>query len=538
MTLWLVRQHLQQRGAWFVAVLGAICILQWPFTAAVTVLVPVLAFLHLLPGRATVFDAALPISARDIVAARLFAKLLLLIVPTIACVATWQEGLGEFYSLPRFLEAMAILVLAHLLPYCVRPSVLNISTPREYVWPFVVTATGSGLIVWLAPPVMGAAILGGAVVALVAWTVATVPSSFERVASHGGIDGAVPTLLGRAPSERSNVWRPILPSMTPVPAIISFAVMLMGGWIGNWPWYLLMFPVIVHTALRQRTAWMAALPLSHRARLFAIAVPFCLSFLGGLAVGRILPKLFGEDRRMSADAPTSRYEQGKYYSSPTSVPLTYWRRMRTRPLPTGATQIGQQVEIVAPWGELVVADTFSILGMTYFDPFTTTAESSPRFVEWQFANATKAVYGRPISRREYKDQSIPRPPRAVDAWSVQLLGGGLTLAALLYVLLVLELPLSARASRWQSPFASSLPLLLLHLPMYTIGGVCFYFSMDRGASIFIPMIERMLLAITRSLPDNMLVVAVVAAIPPALVYTLLDRQFTRSQVSRAPTSRP
>ncbi|WP_309672949.1 hypothetical protein [Gemmatimonas sp.] len=537
MTLWLMRQHLRQWDSWFVTALGAICILQWPYAGLSTVPIVLLLQLRTIPGRATLFDAALPISARDIVAARLFAKLLLISIPTIALGVAWQGELGEMFRFSRFLEAMGILALVHLLPYGIRPAVLNVSAPQAYIWPFGQLAVASGLILWLAPPVVGAAMLGGAVVALVAWTVATVPTSFERVASYGGVVGGAPTWPTRAPSEQIKAWRPVLPSMTPVPVIISFAVMLIGGWIGSWPWYLAMFPAVAHTVLRQRTAWLAALPLSHRARLFAVAVPFCFSSLGGLAVGRTLPKLFGQDRRMSADAPNSRYEQGSYYSSPTSVPLTYWRRMQTRPLPPGATHIGQHVEIVAPWGELVVADTFSILGMTYFDPFTTTAESSPRFVEWQFASATKAVYGRSISRRVYEDKSIPRPPRAVDAWSVQLLGGGLTLAALLYMLLVLELPLSARASRWQSPLASSLSLLLLYLPMYTIGGVCFYFSKDRGASIFIPMIERMLLAITRSLPDNLMVVAVVAAIPPALLYTLLDRQFTRSEVSRAPTPR-
>ena len=154
-------------------------------------------------------------------------------------------------------------------------------------------------------------------------------------------------------------------------------------------------------------------------------------------------------------------------------------------------------------------------------------------MEWQFANATKTVYGRPIPRHEYKDKSIPRPPRVADAWSVQLLGAGLTLTALLYMLLAFELRLSARVSRWKSPLAFSLSVLLLYLPLYTIGGICFYYGMDRGASILIPMIERMLLATTRALPDNLLVVGLVALIPPATVYAMLERQFSRNDVSRA-----
>jgi hypothetical protein len=208
--------------------------------------------------------------------------------------------------------------------------------------------------------------------------------------------------------------------------------------------------------------------------------------------------------------------------------------MPSRPFPPGSTHRLEKVEIVAPWGERVVADTFSILGMTYFDPFTTTSESSSRFVEWQFANATTAVYGRPISERDYNNESIARPPRVVDAWPVQLLGAGLTLTALLYMLLVLELDVSARANHFKQPLASWPSFLLLNLPVYAIGGICVYAD-SRGAPVFIPMLERVLLVIARALPDNLIVVGLVAAIPPAVIYALLDRVFTRSEFARAPT---
>ena len=535
MTLWLMRQHLQQGGAWFVTALGAMCILQWP-VAGLSQMPMVLIFqLLMMPGRATVFDAALPLSARDIVAARLLTKLLLITIPTVACVVTWQVAHTDLFPLSRFLEAMAIAALVALLPHCVRPGVVNLSTRDAYVWPLAVLAVISGLIFWLVPATVGAVMLGSAVAALVSWTIATVPSSFERVASEGGgvAKARKPTI--RAPSTRIRAWRPVLQSMVSVPVLQSFGLMLVLGWLGSWLFYLLLvFAPLAHPALRQRTAWLATLPLSHRARLAVIVIPFCLLPLAGLAIGRALSSLDGRDRRMSAGAPNTRYEKGSYSLSPTSVPLTYWRRMRTRPLPAGATRISRQVEIVAPWGERVVADTLSILGATFFDPFTTTSQSSPRFVEWQFANATTAVYGRPISRGEYRDKSIPRPPRVVDAWSVQLLGGGLTLTALLYILFVLELDMSARASRSKTHLASLAAWLLLYLPTLTIGGINEYYGLNRGASLFIPMLERILLVIVRALPDNLLVVGLAAAIPPAILYVLLDRQFSLSEVRRSP----
>jgi hypothetical protein len=511
------------------------CILQWPLAGLLTMLMVLHLQLLMMPGRATVFDAALPLSARDIVAARLLTKLLLITIPTVAYVVTWHFAPADLFPLSRFLEAMAITALAVLLPHGVRPGVLNLSMRDAYVWPIAVLAMVSGLILWLVPATVGAVLLGSAVAALAFWTIATVPASFERVATAGRGRSEAPAVRIRATNGRLGAWQPILQSMMPGTLLVSFGFMTFSGWLGSLPWTLWIFPVTAHQALRLRTAWLATLPLSHRARLLAIAVPICLSTLGGLAIGRALPKLFGEDRRMSADAPNTRYENGSYYSSPARVPLTYWRRMRTRPLPAGATHISWQVEIVAPWGERVVADTFSILGMTYFDPFTTTSKSSSRFVEWQFANATTAVYGRPISRGEFRDKSIPRPPRVVDAWSVQLLGAGLTLTALLYMLLVLELDMSAQASYFKQSLAPWPRWLLLYLPTFTIGGICVYYADGRGARIFIPMLERVLLVIARALPDNLIVVGLVAAIPPAVIYALLDRVFTRSEFARAPT---
>ena len=102
------------------------------------------------------------------------------------------------------------------------------------------------------------------------------------------------------------------------------------------------------------------------------------------------------------------------------------------------------------------------------------------------------------------------------------------------VLFVLELDMSARASRSKTHLASLAAWLLLYLPTLTIGGINEYYGLNRGASLFIPMLERILLVIVRTLPDNLLVVGLAAAIPPAILYVLLDRQFSLSEVRRSP----
>ncbi len=540
MTLWLMGQYLRRPTAWFVSLIGAIAIQQWPIVGMSMAILVVPLQLQTVPGRATLFDAALPLSARHIVAARLFARILLIAIPTIACVVAWRGTVDAVWPIPRLLEGALLFTLAQLPPYCVRPSVLNVSTPQILALPYLLLAVASGLILWLVPPLACVAIFGTAVVALVACTVATMPASFERVASAGSVAGAslaTEPAIGRPAVSALSAWRPILKSVISWPVAVSFCFMVVGGWFGSWPMYIVIFSVGAHLALRQRTAWLAALPLSHRVRLLAVAMPYCLSSLVGVAIGRSLPRIGGPDRDMSTDAPSSLYERGHYFSSPTRVPLTYWKRSRTRTLPPGATHIDRQIEVMAPWGETAVADTFSILGVMYFNPYTTGARNSKRFVEWQFSKATTAVYGRPISMREYDDETIPRPPRVADAWAVQLLGGGLTLALLFYVLLAHELPLSARASRAGTIGLIASPLLLLFYPVAIVGIICVYFGHDRGGAIAMPMIERALLAITGVLSDSVLVMVVISAIPPIVMYTLLERQFTRSEVPRVSTPR-
>jgi len=93
-TLWLMGQYLRRPSVWSVSLVGAMLIVLWPIAAVSTASAIVVIQLRFLPGRASVFDAALPIAARDIVAARLFTRLLLMAIPTIACVFAWRGSLA------------------------------------------------------------------------------------------------------------------------------------------------------------------------------------------------------------------------------------------------------------------------------------------------------------------------------------------------------------------------------------------------------------------------------------------------------------
>ncbi len=546
MILWLMGQYLRSPSVWGVSVLGAMVIVKWPVAGWSILVMLVSVQLRIVPGRPTVFDAALPISARDLVTARMFARLVLCAVPLLACAIAWRGEVANVWSVPRMLEFGAIATLALLIPHGVRPNVLGLSVTQAYVIPIAVLAVMAALVVWLLPATVGVALFGIVIVVWVTWTAATTPPAFARGdGTNTARAPAVPTESDRfaAPTHQScavqwlHASRPVWGSLMPWPLIVAVAFMILGGWTGSWLLYVILFSVLPPVYLRQRTAWLASLPLSHRVRLLTVAGPFCLSTLGGLAVGRALPKLGALDRDMGADAPASIFEGRKDYANLTRVPLTFWTAAGPARTPPNATNIGRQFEIVSPWGERVVADTISVLRRMYFNPYTTSPRSTPRMRAWQLGRATTAVYGRPLSVREYNDKSSPRPPRVTDTWSIQLLGGALTLTLLLYILLVYEIPLMARSNPTSSVVSTGSALALLFLPTYIFGGICLYTMHKRGGSLAVPMIERALLAMTRTLPDNLLVVGIIAAIPPSLLYLLLERQFSRSEIVRLPAAR-
>ena len=58
--------------------------------------------------------------------------------------------------------------------------------------------------------------------------------------------------------------------------------------------------------------------------------------------------------------------------------------------------------IEAPWGESYRPEISTRWRLAFYNPYSVGRESSQRFLEWQFLQATEAVYGRaiPVSQRE------------------------------------------------------------------------------------------------------------------------------------------
>ena len=557
----LVRRYLSDPSVWPFAVAAALVTTKWPLYGFVATSSLLNYVARAVPGRATIYDAALPIPARDLVMARMIARVILAWIPLVTWVVMSQTQDVRLWSLSRTIELAEIMTLALIVPYCIRGAALYLTPFQAYGQPLAILLACSVLVLNVIPASLGAVVFAIAIVTILAWTVATMPAAFESAPRHRKLhmrpridtrtlsSNAVGAVAPSAPlvDEQTEwfdytgpqwaAWSPILQSVVSWQVCIMFAFMVVAGATGSWLIYLIIFAPTAHFALRQRTRWLVALPMSHRKRLLAILMPLFVASLGGVLIGRELPYKYSPDRDMSATAPSSLYEKGHYYSSPTRVPLTYWTEMSQLKRSPRGRVFGRGVDIFAPWGERVAADTITIFGTMYFNRFTTTEQSSERLVAWQFANATKAVYGRSISRGEYEDERLPRPRPVTRGWRVQLLGAGFALALLFFIVFTNERSFSKDLSRRRAGQRYVAGPLLLWLPVAVIAAVATYYSGRRVNAMVMPMIERALLALSRALPSNPIVVMLVALLPALAMYAILEWQFRRSESDSSQVAR-
>ena len=559
--LGLVRRYVSDQRGWQVAVAAALVVAKWPILGFTVTTMLLTHFARAVPGRATIYDAALPIPARDLVMARMIARVMLAWIPLVTWVVMSQTQGVKLWSLSRTIELAEIVTLALIVPYGVRSAALHLTAWQAYGQPLALLLVCSVLILNAIPASVGVVVFAIAIVTIPAWTMATMPAAFESAPRHRRLEMGPRVNARKAVDDMATAvdrdaavvgqrtkwlgyvepqwaaWSPILRSVASWQVGMMFAFMVIFGATGSWLIPLYIFVPTSSFALRQRTHWLDALPMSHRKRLLVRLVPLCIGSLGGVLIGRELPYKYRPDRDMSATAPASLYDEGHYYSSPTRVPLTYWSNFRHPERVPRGRAMGWGVDIFAPWGERVAADTISILGTMYFNQFTTTKQSSDRFVAWQFANATKAVYGRSISREDYRDKNLPRPRPVTRAWRVQLLGAGLALALMFFILFTNEIAFSRTLSRLRLVQKVALGGLLSILPITVVGGAALYYSGRRVNVMVMPMLDRALLAISRALPPNPILIVLVALLPVVAMYAILEWQFRRSETDSSPMVR-
>ena len=227
---------------------------------------------------ATLFEAALPIAGRDLFLARTLSLLAMVWLPVLCGAAAILLVRADGPLALMLVEAAAILTPVILLQQAVR--VREIAGPQ---WPLFVAWALAGAVCGLRLYVLSRGVVlsicGLVSAALLIRTWFAVPPSLQVVS----LKVAEPIAVPASPvARRASAWMPILRSAPP--GCFALCMVLMAPF-GTWFTFFPMFTVFAAVQSRQRTRWLSALPLSHRALLTITLVSSVVPLLAGVAVG-------------------------------------------------------------------------------------------------------------------------------------------------------------------------------------------------------------------------------------------------------------
>jgi len=349
--------------------------------------------------RATLFEAALPIPGRTLIAARFLFILAAIWLPT-GCAVAMLMANGQAANAGDLCGSATVLTAAIVFAMTSRIEEFGSSTPSA---PFLIGAVIAMTLpeIWTGHAAIVCAVAGLPAAGRLATVWPRIPAGFQaapfeprrarierQTRLHGGWVGMLPLMRAALPRP---VW-PLL-ALVAVQALIGSAIYGAVAGFG--------IPAMPRRAGR----WLWAMPLSRPTLLAITALPFLLCVGGSFALGAWLRPFHRE-----SGMPVSMYDDGARY-------VELWRVARG----------GETPVIQAPWGETVHPAGMPVLGWVVYNPFVVAPRSSPQFVEWQFQRATEAIYGRAIPTAEYRKL----PWTALRPLSLQWRAGVLSTALML-----------------------------------------------------------------------------------------------------------
>lgn len=525
MTFFVLRRSLQFQVGVVMATATAIPLVALPDLG--TLFVPMLVMISpLMSQRATAFEVALPIRAREIFLVRSLSALAAVCLPIVAWIVTAQVRGAPAGALPDLfavslgvkLEMLGIAMLAVILPNLVRPGELVVPPSQSTLLPWAGLAIGAAAAMYFLTPPVVVPVLALAVVVGFSMAWRAVPQSFQVAPFRASRPARGVTVPGGASSARTSEarwWRPMQRSVLARAIIIGSFAMGGYGFNGTWIGFLGIWVMIDLYLVRQQTRWMDGLPLSHRRLLWINLVPAALPLVAVWLIGSVAVSFVPGAESIDLHGPHA-FSKTHNFQYRTNVSLTFWERA-----PNGQAQV-----IHAPWGETSAADTLQVFGLTFYNPYSAEKSSSKEFVDWQFERATTAVYGRPISFEAYDADGAVLPPRVIATLRMFILGAGLALAFVLFVVFLCELPrwhLLGRRSALRHGATTLSAVFVFGLMVLEL-----YYSLKHRTNVVVPLTEAVLFRLSRALPSTLLAV-VIAAIPVIAMYYLALWQFRRSE---------
>jgi hypothetical protein len=456
--------------------------------------------------RATLWEAALPIPARQLFLARALSRMAMVWIPMMACGwLTMMLTRAEWSSVGATVACGAGLTLAILLPQAVR--VRELVIPWGLVAVILTAVTAAGIFAWwLLPTAVTLAIFALASAGAFVRIWLTLPLSFQTAP----LEAASGREIRRGRSGPALPWWPVVRSFPWTSfGFLPIVMMLPGNWFGCY------FGIFAMEGSRPRTRWLDSLPLSHRTRLLINLLP-ALVLIGGASSG----VHFVTDIQTVGIGDETTLTNGRPGTRDVTVSGEFWKHTRD-----GAAPV-----IESPWGETFRPAVVSVFGYRLYNPYSAGPNNSQRFFDWQFEKATDAAYGRSLNPRQL-DKAKKAGLKPITARPRMRI---LNLAAMALLLLVLIF--LCELFRWHrvrrlSRLARGILIAAIMAPAF--GGILLlsFIPMLRGM-FAIPqhLIQWLLFRVSALLPDNLLALTLAALLPVVLMYWLLERLFAQTEL--------
>jgi hypothetical protein len=469
--------------------------------------------------RCGMFEATLPLRAKDLFAARVLSLMALFWLPLLAgAFALIAAGVEEpARTCLYLLEVGVVLTLVTLIVQCTGSQTFASS---KYLWvALMLIATVAGALLMPLHIMQRIVSLRTVIVWCVALSLAlfvktwlTLPESFQ-------ITGTA--LTRGAPRIRSGIafsWAPIVRSLLTRNTVVLYLLAPVLA-VAQSPMFALVFlttlPLHVYTSLR----WLLALPVSRQKLLLLILLPVAAILIVSTAISSAMP-LFRYRQPLSdtpCPSPTNYLDVHKCLN----VSPTYW-----------TWSIGNsQPYIRAPWGEMCAAEKQTFLGITASNPWTVRGDSSFQFFDWQLHRASLAIFGGPPPREVFFHSArlvrpLVRRPRLLVA------GAGVTLAWYMALLFLTNLPGWVRmpgrpnVARWIGRVLS-IPLLLAWL---------FPTLWMKQHTDYNVALDAVLFRLSPFLPQSTAAVTALTLAVLLVLYWLLENHFEEVEIlTRTPT---
>jgi hypothetical protein len=451
--------------------------------------------------RATAFEAALPIPGRQLVAARLLTTFALLWPATLVTIGE-SLALKRPNDAPLLLAFAAVMSLMVLLEQSFR--VREASTPKWYG--LVMFCLVFAPLFLFPPPDRH---WGALLIVCLAASAALLVSLWFRVPDSFQIAPARPMRASRfaLPCPHwQRTWRPAWRSFANVRVWSTLFLAWLAAKLGM---SLVLGAGLVPLALStcRRVEWLLVLPVSRRRLLFMTLLPvLCILIVAISVTGHF---------RAAANRPAVSTGYGDIWQEKplagsgtpnVLAPSAFWHWTWGWGTPV----------IQSPWGEKTEPKTFLRLGFATYNPYSVAPDNSERFLDWQFARAAEAVYGRAIPRSQTAGFEKPGPvaiSRRLRTRSIEVL------AAILIFLAMFNLSLwgKARGHNGWVVLGWFVILTPFGLDLFTAGQV-----VKSGM-----LSEVVTLRLAAILPQNWAALAVVAALPLGGLYWALEKQFEK-----------